>query len=106
MPNVLADWVAQLTAALDLDAGAVDTTLVLDVAREAAHGVARPAAPLTTFLIGLSAGSRGGGPAEVEHAAGHRPAPRCGTRIGRTAAGRRRLAHHHLTSSAPAYRFR
>lgn len=69
MPNVLADWVAQLTAALDLDAGAVDTTLVLDVAREAAHGVARPAAPLTTFLIGLSAGSRGGGPAEVEHAA-------------------------------------
>jgi hypothetical protein len=70
MPNVLADWVAQLTAALDLDAGAVDTTLVLDVAREAAHGVARPAAPLTTFLIGLSAGSRGGGPAEVEHAAG------------------------------------
>jgi uncharacterized protein DUF6457 len=70
MPNVLADWVAQLTAALDLDAAAVDTTLVLDVAREAAHGVARPAAPLTTFLIGLSAGSRGGGPAEVEHAAG------------------------------------
>jgi hypothetical protein len=70
MPNVLADWVAQLTAALDLDAGTVDTTLVLDVAREAAHGVARPAAPLTTFLIGLSAGSRGGGQAEVEHAAG------------------------------------
>jgi hypothetical protein len=69
MPDVLADWVAQLTAALDLDAGAVDTTLVLDVAREAAHGVARPAAPLTTFLIGLSAGSRGGGQAEVEHAA-------------------------------------
>ena len=68
--NVLADWVAQLTAALDLDAGTVDTTLVLDVAREAAHGVARPAAPLTTFLIGLSAGSRGGGQAEVEHAAG------------------------------------
>ena len=70
MPNVLVDWVAQLTAALDLDAGAVDTTLVLDVAREAAHGVARPAAPLTTFLIGLSAGSRGGGQAEVQHAAG------------------------------------
>ena len=70
MPDVLADWIAQLAAALDLDAGAVDTTLVLDVAREAAHGVARPAAPLTTFLIGLSAGTRGGSQAAVEHAAG------------------------------------
>lgn len=70
MPNVLADWVAQLAAALDLDAEAVDTTLVLDVAREAAHGVARPAAPLTTFLIGLSAGARGGSHAAVEQAAG------------------------------------
>ena len=69
MPDVLAEWVAQLTAALELDAGAVDTSLVLDVAREAAHGVARPAAPLTTFLIGLSAGRRGGSQAAVEHAA-------------------------------------
>jgi hypothetical protein len=70
MPDALAEWVAQLTAALDLDAGSVDTTLVLDVAREAAHSVARPAAPLTTFLIGLSAGSRGGSQAAVERAAG------------------------------------
>ena len=70
MPDVLADWVAELAAALDIDAGAVDPTLVLDVAREAAHGVSRPAAPLTTFLIGLSAGGRGGDRAAVEHAAG------------------------------------
>ena len=69
MPDVLAEWVAQLTAALELDAGAVDTTLVLDVAREAAHSVARPAAPLTTFLIGLSAGRLGGSHAAVEQAA-------------------------------------
>ena len=85
MPNVLADWVAQLAAALDLDAGAVDTTLVLDVAREAAHGVARPAAPLTTFLIGLSAGSRGGSQAAVEHAA----------------AIARRLAMEHASTAPP-----
>ena len=70
MPDVLADWVARLAAALDLDADAVDTTLVLDVARDAARGVARPAAPLTTFLIGLAAGRGGGGEEAVERAAG------------------------------------
>lgn len=32
------------------------TTLVLDLARDVAHGVARPAAPLTAFLVGLAAG--------------------------------------------------
>jgi len=30
---------------------------VLDLAREAAHGVARPAAPLTTFLAGYALGA-------------------------------------------------
>jgi hypothetical protein len=33
---------------------------VLDLAREAAHGVARPAAPLTTFLAGYALGTEGG----------------------------------------------
>jgi Domain of unknown function (DUF6457) len=33
---------------------------VLDLARAAAHGVARPAAPLTTFLAGYALGSQGG----------------------------------------------
>ena len=70
MPDVLSVWVAKLAAALDLDTDAVDITLVLDVARDAAHGVSRPAAPLTTFLIGLSAGSRGGGRVAIEDAAG------------------------------------
>ncbi len=32
------------------------TRLVLDLARDVAHDVARPAAPLTTFLVGLAAG--------------------------------------------------
>jgi hypothetical protein len=30
--------------------------LVLDVAREVAHNVVRPAAPLSTFLLGLAVG--------------------------------------------------
>jgi hypothetical protein len=59
MTNPLDRWVAELATALDVDVTAVDRDLVLDVARDAAHGVARPAAPLTTFLVGLAAGRRG-----------------------------------------------
>ena len=57
---MLADWTAELTAALGLELE-VDVAEVLDLARVAAHGVARPAAPLTTFLVGYAAGLRGGG---------------------------------------------
>jgi hypothetical protein len=69
MPDVLTSWVADLAAALDLDPADLDRDLLLDVARDAAHGVARPAAPLTTFLVGYAAGLRGGGPAAVAAAA-------------------------------------
>ena len=69
MPDTLAAWVAELAAALDVDPGALDRNLVLDVARDAAHGVARPAAPLTTFLVGYAAGLRGGAPERVAEAA-------------------------------------
>jgi hypothetical protein len=69
MPDTLAAWVAELATALDIDAAALDRDLVLDVARDAAHGVARPAAPLTTFLVGYAAGLRGGTPEDVAAAA-------------------------------------
>jgi hypothetical protein len=69
MPDTLAAWVAELAAALDIDAAALDRDLILDVARDAAHGVARPAAPLTTFLVGYAAGLRGGAPTAVTSAA-------------------------------------
>jgi hypothetical protein len=52
-----------------VDAAATDVPLLLDVARDAAHGIARPAAPLTTFLVGLAAGQRGGGAEAVASAA-------------------------------------
>ena len=58
---VLDDWVAALAAELDVDPAAVDVRHLLDVARDAAHQVDRPAAPLTTFLVGYAAGLRGGG---------------------------------------------
>jgi hypothetical protein len=58
---VLDDWVSALAAELDVDPTVVDVRHLLDVARDAAHRVDRPAAPLTTFLVGYAAGLRGGG---------------------------------------------
>lgn len=66
----LEDWVAELAPALGLEAEfALDITLVLDLARDAAHGVARPAAPLTTFLVAYAAARSDGSPATVRRLA-------------------------------------
>lgn len=55
----MTEWVAAVSRELGLpesmDAGGA-TKLVLDVTGDVAHGVARPAAPVTAFLIGLAAG--------------------------------------------------
>ena len=61
--DALDNWLAKLASELQLPAGAIDRTLLLDLARDAAHHVARPAAPLTTFAVGLAAGlaARDGG---------------------------------------------
>jgi CO/xanthine dehydrogenase Mo-binding subunit len=67
--NALESWVDELATALGVDPAEVDVTRLLDVARDAAHSVARPAAPLTTYLVGLATGLRGGGQAELETAA-------------------------------------
>jgi len=48
----------------------LDVTALLDLARVAAHGVTRPAAPLTTFLAGYAAGRAGGTDADVANAIG------------------------------------
>jgi poly(3-hydroxybutyrate) depolymerase len=69
MPDVLTTWIADLAAELGVDPAHVDATLLLDVARDAAHGIARPAAPLTTFLVGYAAGLSGGGRDAVGSAA-------------------------------------
>lgn len=49
--STLQDWTDSVVAALGLP-DAPDVTLVLDLAREVAHAVERPAAPLTTYLVG------------------------------------------------------
>jgi hypothetical protein len=57
------DWVEAVRAALGLDI-AVEIDVVLDVARDAAHNVERPAAPLTTYLLGAAI-ARGADPDEA-----------------------------------------
>ncbi len=66
--NTLEEWTRLVAAELGID-GETDRDLVLDLARDVAHGVARPAAPLTTYLLGLAAGAAGGSPEAVRAAA-------------------------------------
>nr|WP_217163609.1 NTP transferase domain-containing protein [Streptomyces sp. AC512_CC834] len=66
--HVLDEWISAAKDELGIDLD-VDTGVLLDLARDAAHGVARPAAPLTTFLVGYAAGRAGGGPEAVAETA-------------------------------------
>ena len=52
----LVEWMAALERELGVSFGEVDIGALLDATRVAAHGVARPAGPLTTFAIGFAAG--------------------------------------------------
>ncbi len=52
----LVEWMAALERELGVSFGEVDIDALLDATRVAAHGVARPAGPLTTFAIGFAAG--------------------------------------------------
>ena len=51
--RAMQEWVAAVKEQLGIDAS-VDVDLILDVAKDAAHGVQRPAAPVTTYLLGLA----------------------------------------------------
>ena len=51
--KTLEDWTAAVVVELGLAQG-VDTRTVLELARDVAHGVERPAAPLTTWLAGMA----------------------------------------------------
>ena len=48
------EWIDAVRLELGLDS-TVDVGVILDVARVAAHNVERPAAPVTTFLLGVAA---------------------------------------------------
>lgn len=54
--NTLESWTERVCGELGLEAGEADRDLVLNLARDVAHGVTRPAAPLTTYLLGVAVG--------------------------------------------------
>lgn len=64
--NVLEEWTALVCRELGVDTARVDRTAVLDLTRDVAHGVARPAAPLTAYLVGLAQGAGTAPPDAVE----------------------------------------
>jgi hypothetical protein len=60
--NTLEEWVGAVCRELgiaDVVAQQPMQTRVLDISRDVAHDVARPAAPLTAYLLGLAAGRAG-----------------------------------------------
>lgn len=62
--SMLETWAEGLAADLGIDR-VLDVEAILDLAADAAHGVVRPAAPLTTYLVGVAVGQAGGDPARV-----------------------------------------
>ncbi|MGK5520004.1 DUF6457 domain-containing protein [Micromonospora sp. URMC 107] len=60
--TVMDDWVTAACAELDLDPAEVPVPAVLDLAKDVAHQVLRPGAPVTAYLLGLAVG-RGADPA-------------------------------------------
>lgn len=55
-PETLNAWLAAASAELGLGGDEAPIGRILEVAADVAHGVARPAAPLSTFLLGLALG--------------------------------------------------
>lgn len=54
----LAEWIGTLSDSIGVEFTIDEESMhiVLDLARDAAHEILRPAAPLTTFLIGVAVG--------------------------------------------------
>jgi hypothetical protein len=59
----VATWIEEVTAELAVPAPA-DLAGILDVAKDAAHSVERPAAPVSTYLMGYAV-ANGADPREV-----------------------------------------
>jgi hypothetical protein len=67
-PEALDAWTVALSEELGLSPDDLPIAVVLDLARDVANGVARPAAPLSAFAVGLAAGRAGGSPDAVRTA--------------------------------------
>jgi hypothetical protein len=62
--SVLDTWIEAACDELGLTPADAETKVVLDLARDVAHNVVRPGAPLTAYLMGVAVG-RGADPADV-----------------------------------------
>jgi hypothetical protein len=62
--NQLDAWIAAACDELGLRPDEVEAKAVLDVARDVAHQVIRPGAPVSAYLMGVAVG-RGADPADV-----------------------------------------
>lgn len=60
----LTEWTTEACAELGIDPAEANTKLVLDLARDVAHNVVRPGAPVSAYLLGLAVG-RGADPADA-----------------------------------------
>lgn len=67
-PEALDAWAATLRQRFGLSEDDVPVAAVLDLTRDVANGVARPAAPLGAFVAGLVAGRAGTDPSQVRAA--------------------------------------
>jgi hypothetical protein len=55
--TTLGDWIAAVCADLGIDQAEIEERAILDLARDVAHQVDRPAAPVTAFLLGYAVAS-------------------------------------------------
>jgi hypothetical protein len=62
--TVLDEWIAAAGRELGLSPEKVPTKEILDLAKDVAHGVVRPGAPVTAYLLGLAVG-RGADPSDA-----------------------------------------
>ncbi|MBK5249501.1 MAG: hypothetical protein JJE50_08725 [Actinomycetales bacterium] len=61
-------WVTTLATELGVDPALVDLRALLDMTRDVAHHVDRPAAPVSAFIVALAAARNGGTPDAVRQA--------------------------------------
>lgn len=86
--RTLTVWFDELAAKLDSTGAPADIDQILAIAGTAAHAVLRPAAPLTTYLLGYAAGKAENDPAGDPAEAFQRAAA-----IARATAAERSLDH-------------
>ena len=56
MPSAIDRWVMAVDRELGLTAMPADARTILDLTKDVAHNVDRPAAPVTAYLVGIAVG--------------------------------------------------